>query len=56
MLSASAADAPCAHELVLAHGAPLLRICRVALDYACAPIDLRLSRVNTDAAKYQVDV
>ncbi len=56
ILRATAADGPCAHELGLAPGTPLLHIRRVALDYAGAPIELRLSWVNPEAARYEADV
>lgn len=55
-ITATAADRLCASELGVAPGTPLLHIRRVALDYNAAPIELRLSWVNTAALHYQAEV
>ncbi len=55
-LCACAADTTCARELALPSGTPLLHIRRVALDYNSAPIELRLSWVNTQSLYYQAEV
>lgn len=55
-LYAVGADDECARELGIACGTPLLHIRRVALDYNGAPIELRLSWVNTTSLHYQAEV
>lgn len=51
---ADGAPGDCAAALGLPQGAPVLRVDRVALDYAGAPIELRLSWVHTAALHYAV--
>lgn len=55
-LIAVGATGECARELGLADGTPVLRISRVALDYGGAPIELRLSWVNTSSVHYEAVV
>ncbi len=55
-VTAARAQGVCAQELALPDGAPLLHIRRIALDYSEAPLELRLSWVNTDALHYRADV
>ena len=55
-LRAVSAEGECAHELNVAEGTPLLHIRRVALDYGGAPIELRLSWVNTQSLHYEAIV
>lgn len=51
-LSAQAAGGACATELGLRAGTPILHIRRIARDYSGAPIELRLSWVNTESLYY----
>ena len=55
-VTAASADTTCAHELGVPPGAPLLRVERRALDYNAAPIELRLSFINTRALYYLSEV
>jgi GntR family transcriptional regulator len=55
-LRATLADAEAAALLGVARGAPLLTIRRIALTYNDAPIELRVSRVNTAAHEYYADI
>ena len=55
-VTADAASGRCAAELALAPGTPVLRIRRIARDYAGAPIELRLSWVSTAALHYAVSL
>ena len=55
-LRAVQAKGECARELGVAEGAPLLHIRRVALDYGGAPIELRVSWVNTQSLQYETGV
>lgn len=55
-LRAVSADKACARELGIAEGTPLLQIRRVALDYGGAPIELRLSWVNTYSLHYEAEL
>lgn len=55
-LFAVSANDDCARELGVAIGTPLLHIRRVALDYNAAPIELRLSWVNTASLHYEAVV
>ena len=55
-ITATPATGPCAGELGLPPGAPLLRIRRVALDFNGNPIELRISWVRTDALHYRADL
>ncbi len=55
-LIATSAHSDCARELGVTPGTPLLHIRRIALDYSGAPIELRLSWVNTDSLHYQAEV
>jgi len=50
------ADAACAQELGVPKAAPVLHIRRIALDYSDAPLELRLSWVNTENLHYQAEV
>ncbi|MCC5988631.1 MAG: GntR family transcriptional regulator [Pararhodobacter sp.] len=53
---AVSAEGRCAAALGLAPGTPLLRIRRIALDYAGMPLELRLSWVHTSAICYQTEI
>lgn len=55
-LRATTADAEVATLLGVKRGAPLLAIRRVALTLAGEPVELRLSRVNTEAHEYFADL
>ena len=55
-LSAVLADRPSAKLLGVATGAPLLRIKRTALTYNNAPVELRISLVNTAVHEYFSDL
>lgn len=55
-LSATTADAATANELGVAAGAPLLRIRRRALTYNDAPVELRVSLVDTERHDYLNDL
>jgi GntR family transcriptional regulator len=55
-LSATLADAASAMLLSVAPGAPLLRIARIAYTYQDAPVELRLSLVNTADHEYLSDL
>ncbi|TVP69692.1 MAG: GntR family transcriptional regulator [Rhodobacteraceae bacterium] len=55
-LSAVRAEGACARELGLAEGTPVLQIRRIALDYNNAPVELRLSWVNTARLHYEAMV
>ncbi len=55
-VTASAADSAAAAALGSAPGTPLLRVRRVAVDYAGAPLELRLSDINTAAVYYHAEV
>ena len=55
-LSAALADRPSAKLLGIAAGAPLLRIKRTALTYQNAPVELRVSLVNTAEHEYFSDL
>ena len=55
-ISVGLADATCAAELDVGIGAGLLHIRRVALDYTDAPIELRVSWVNTAQVVYEAVV
>lgn len=55
-VTAARADRDCARELGLAEKAPVLQIRRIALDYNDAPLELRLSWVNTENLLYQAEV
>jgi GntR family transcriptional regulator len=55
-LSAALADRPSAKLLGVAAGAPLLRIKRTALTYNNAPVELRISLVNTAVHEYFSDL
>jgi GntR family transcriptional regulator len=52
-LEAVGADADAAQHLTLPVGAPILRILRVARDWQGAPIERRVSRVNTEGLCYR---
>jgi len=55
-LRAVSADGDCARELGVPTGTPLLHIRRIALDYSGAPLELRLSWVNTASLHYEAVV
>ncbi len=55
-ITVAPADAASAAELDVQVGAGLLHIRRVALDYNDAPLELRLSWVNTGLVQYQAEV
>ena len=55
-VTASAADRVCAQELGVPPGAALLRVERRALDYNAAPIELRVSFINTKGLYYVSEV
>jgi GntR family transcriptional regulator len=55
-LDATAAEGRCASELGLAPGTPLLRIRRIAFDYAGTPLEFRISWVHGSAVCYQTEV
>ncbi|HEY6893879.1 MAG TPA: GntR family transcriptional regulator [Rhodanobacteraceae bacterium] len=55
-LRATVADRTTATLLGVASGAPLLQIRRVALTYRDAPIEYRVSRVNTERYEYFAEV
>ncbi|CUX83189.1 MAG: transcriptional regulator of sulfolactate degradation SuyR [Roseibaca calidilacus] len=55
-VTACAVDADCARELGLAAGTPILRVHRVAVDYNGAPLELRVSYINTGAVHYHAEV
>lgn len=55
-LRAVSASDTCARELDVADGTPLLQIRRIAQDYSGAPIELRLSWVNTTSLHYEAIV
>jgi len=55
-ITACAANADCARELGLELGAPVLRVHRVAVDYNGAPLELRVSYINTKAMHYHAEV
>ncbi len=53
---AIAAEGEQTRELGVARGAPLLQVRRVALDYNGAPIELRVSAINTGALDYHAEL
>lgn len=55
-VSACAADPDCAYELGLDANAPILRVHRVAVDYNGAPLELRISYINTSAVHYHAEL
>lgn len=55
-VTAAEATGPCAAELALPAGTPILRIRRVALDYNGGPIELRFSWVSTASLHYESDL
>ena len=55
-LRATLADAETAALLSIARGSPLLRIRRIALSYNEAPIELRVSLVDTTRYEYFADI
>lgn len=55
-LTVAQANGPCAQELGLPEGAPVLFVRRVALDYSEQPVELRLSWVTTADLHYRVEV
>lgn len=55
-LRAVAADAEVAALLAVPAGSPLLQIRRVAMSYNDAPVELRVSRVNTQHHEYFSDI
>ena len=55
-LTIEAAEPACAVQLDVASGDSLLHIRRIALDYNDAPIELRLSWVNTSLVVYEATV
>jgi GntR family transcriptional regulator len=55
-LRAIAADAEVAALLAVPPGSPLLQIRRVAMSYNDAPVELRVSRVNTQHHEYFSDI
>jgi GntR family transcriptional regulator len=55
-LRATLADAETAGLLSIARGSPLLRIRRIALSYNEAPIELRVSLVDTTRYEYFADI
>ncbi len=52
-LRAVRAEGACARELGLADGTPVLQVRRIALDYSSAPVELRISWVNTESLYYE---
>ncbi len=55
-LRATRADAANAALLKIARGTPLLQIRRVALSYGDAPIEFRVSLVNTEQHEYWAEI
>lgn len=55
-VTADTAQGACAEELGLAPGTAILRIRRIAMDYNRAPIELRMSWVNTTALHYSTEL
>ena len=55
-LRATVADAETATLLSIARGSPLLRIRRIALSYNEAPIELRISLIDTARYEYFADI
>lgn len=55
-LRATKADAAIAELLGVPRGAPLLQIRRIALSYRDAPVEQRVSRVNTERHEYWADI
>ncbi|WP_121095841.1 GntR family transcriptional regulator [Roseinatronobacter ekhonensis] len=55
-VTASAAEDGCARELGCTPGTPLLRVHRVAVDYNGAPLELRISYINTGAVHYHAEL
>jgi len=55
-VTAAAASGPCADELGLPTGTPVLRIRRIARDYNGGPVELRLSWVSTARLQYEADL
>ena len=55
-VTACPASGACARELGCAPGTPLLRVHRVAVDYSGAPLELRISHINTAAVYYHAEV
>lgn len=55
-VTACAADPDCARALDLAAASPILRVHRVAVDYNSAPLELRVSYINTSAVHYHAEV